>query len=341
MYRAFDVRSFVLVMILSLTGTAAFADDLAVELKLVGYTALTFRSSFSPKTVDTLNSKRQGFMWYPWDLYGMKSNPAALVFNADGSVTMSGDSTKAHGQLVTLVKHTRSPYFVGTGFGGGGYIEAEIKYDPEDVEKYATTSWPAFWALQTEGNIFPGTGDWPNQGPGYLHNIEVDIFEGMKKQPTLWGQTYGACLHEWYGVYKRSCPEGLCDFGMPFTEGQRALPPTKERSQGIMSLPAALRAQTQKKVDLTQYHRYGILWVPATKQAQGYVRFYFDGMQAGPEKRWAKYEGQPPPPAGQPWAYGILDQRHLFLILGTGLRIPMTVKAVTVWQKGNQDNIVN
>jgi hypothetical protein len=59
----------------------------------------------------------------------------------------------------------------------------------------------------------------------------------------------------------------------------------------------------------------------------------------GADRRWTKFDNQPPPPTNQPWAFGRLDQEHLVLILGTGPNEPMTIRSVNVWQASDSNNL--
>src|ERR1039458_6824837 len=96
----------------------------------VGYLIRTFSSTFTPQTVDTAATERPGFQWYNWDFYGFRSDPNAVVINADGSITLNRESGGAGGQLVTAVQDRARDPFVGNSFGGGAYIEAVLKWQP-------------------------------------------------------------------------------------------------------------------------------------------------------------------------------------------------------------------
>ena len=295
--------------------------DIPVVAKQNGYTLKTFYGYFSNKTVDLEKTKKPGYSWYFWDLFGRKADISSVQINDDNSVTLLGDPAKAHGQLVSAVKTANYPHFVGTAFGGGAYIEATIKFDKEAVSNApADSSVPAFWALQLEGDILEGKGQWPGMPRKYIHNIEVDIFESIRNPKNMPENSYGGSLHDWFGIYNKTCGgDGLCQEKMPYREGMRIVP---------------------KDTDFSKYHQYGFLWVPATKETKGKAIFYFDRKQVGPERTWELYTDQPPPPIKKPWAFGIIDQRHLVLILSTGLGQPMSVKDVSVWQKDEKSNLV-
>jgi len=304
--------------VMNLTPVNAFAASAPPEAAQVGYATNTFSSTFTGTTVDLKNTKNRGFKWYLWDLFVPHANPADVVLNSDGTATLLGGSGE-NALLVTAVAYNATNAFAGTAFGGGAYIEAEMKFDPKNGAAAAAAhiwGWPAFWAMQIEGNLV-GSNQWPGQSPDYVHSIETDFFEGMHISPQPKSPGYGGAMHDWYGVRDKTCAN-LCTVNMPFSEGFRVVP---------------------AGTDFTQFHRYGFLWVPATKTSAGYAKFYFDDQQLGPAHEWQLYTDQPPPAANQPWAYGVLDQRHMFLIIGTGRTQPLTVRSVNVWQRNGASNL--
>jgi hypothetical protein len=286
----------------------------------VGYTVNTFSSDFSPTTVDVANSGKPGFSWYPWNLYGRHTNLSAITVNSDNSVTLAGDKTGPNGELITATAADNSAKFVGTAFGGGAYIEAELKFSPDDVARAGTKGWPSFWSLELENSVLSSGSDpqWPGQPQGYKHAVEVDFFEYLYLPYNVPRNIYGAGMHEWYGIQNVTCGRGFCVQHLQKDEPKR---------------------QTPGGTDFTQYHRFGFLWVPATENKSGYARFYFDGKAVGPDRSWTKFTDQPPPPTNQTWAFGRLDQQHQVLILGTGIDEPMTVRTVNVWQASEQNNV--
>jgi hypothetical protein len=284
----------------------------------VGFLIHSFSATFTAETVDTAATQRRGFQWYNWNLYGSSSNLSAVVLNSDRSVTLNGQTGGADGQLVSAVQDSAGDPFVGNSFGGGAYIEAVLKWQPLPTSSTTPSAWPAFWALPLEGNFAPYSDQWPGQPADYVHSTEMDFFEALSGDAGT--DSYGGSMHDWYGIFDETCPPFYCQATLPYQDGQR-------------SVPAG--------TDFTQYHRYGFLWVPATALADGYAQFYFDGVQIGYTYEWQMLTDQPPPPTNQPWAFGIIDQRHLFIILGTGPSQPMTVQSVDVWQAGTSANLVN
>ena len=305
----------------SLNAGNVLADSAPPAAAQVGYTSNTFSSDFvssdlTASIVDKKNTKNRGFKWYLWNLFSAQADPDNVVLNSDGTVTLLGTPAQ-NGQIVTAVTYTGTNSFAGTAFGGGAYFEAEMKFDPKTVEANGgVDNWPAFWALQIEGNV-TGSAQWPGQSSQYIHSVEADFFEAGHYNPLPLESGYGGSLHDWYGVRNKTCGSGLCQAKMTFGDAFRVVP---------------------TGTNFNQFHRYGFLWVPATSSSAGYAKFYFDGQQLGPAQQWTLYANQAPPAEGQPWAFGIIDQRHLFLILGTGKGQPLTIRSVNAWQKGAGSN---
>jgi hypothetical protein len=76
--------------------------------------------------------------------------------------------------------------------------------------------------------------------------------------------------------------------------------------------------------------------------SDGYAQFYFDGVPVGYTYQWQLLPADAtPPPINKPWEFGIIDQEHLYIILGTSPGQPMTVLSVDVWQASTSANLVN
>ena len=83
--------------------------------------------------------------------------------------------------------------------------------------------------------------------------------------------------------------------------------------------------------------------VPATPSKKGGVCYYFDGELQGCDTyaRFANDGSQTPPPAGEPWLYGVIDTDHLLLIMGCTNADPCTITSVQVWQASAANNLAN
>jgi hypothetical protein len=286
-----------------------------------GYTVNTFTSNFTATTVDMNQTHNRGYQWYLLDLFGRQASSSGVKLNADGSVTLVGDSTGAIGALESVVAYRGTNTFVGTAFGGGAYIEAVLHYDPATVTLAHAggkrAPWPAFWGLPMEGNVMLGANQWNGQPAGYIHNVEMDMFEA--DYPTL-PTAYGVGLHDWWGIPKQTCPAGLCVVHF-------------QNPSGVRKPPLG--------TDFKQFHTYGMLWVPATSGSNGSLSAYFDGKLVGATHTWSQFTNQAPSPVGKPWTFGRVDQEHIFFILGTGRGEPLTIQSVNVWQRNASSNMQN
>jgi hypothetical protein len=302
-----------------LAGGSAAASLPPADAAAAGFTQNTL-SAFKPGSIDVDDTKKSGFSWYFYHFYGSQPRRQNIVLNSDGSVTFNGDTTGPNGQLATAAPAKNGAKFVGVAFGGGAYIEAAIKFDPNAARSKISNGWPSFWAMSLE-HLATGAAQWVGKPPGYEQFIEADFFEYDIDGPNLGLNYYGANLHDWYGVYNQTCPgHPFCDSWRDYSDVKTAVSPT---------------------TDFTQYHTYGFLWLPASDSKAGQVQFYFDGSRVGKTITWAKFAHQMDIPDGQPWKFGALDKQHLVLILGTGLGKPMTVGSLNVWQSSNDQNLRN
>jgi hypothetical protein len=260
------------------------------------------------------SSYASGYHWYLWNFFGKMVPAQGATLNIDGSISlMNPNSSNA---VIATAGLGRTPgTFVGRAFGGGGYFEAEIEFDPGTVEH--KEGWPAWWGMSIEHLVDSSKPQWPGQPNGYMHFIEVDPFEYDK--PERAPNEYGAAMRDWFGIYRKTCPE-VCNYTTPY---------------------AASNAAAPIGVNWKTYHDAAMLWVPATRDQDGYISFYFDGLLVGGPYRWRQFTDQAPPVTGStPWRFGIIDQQHIALILGSGSG-PMRVRAVRVWQKEESANLVH
>lgn len=282
-----------------------------------GYKINTFSSYFIESNVDTSDTRKPGFEWYIGKFFGWEpTQPENLeLLNNKPLIIKTGKN--ANFTIATAARVNGSRKWVGQAFGGGGYFEAEIKFNPSDVLKPGSKGWPSFWAMGIEHMANLPEEQWPEQEKGYAHFIEIDILEYLFKEaknPNI----YGANMHDWFGVWKKSCaPKQFCKHSVPYKQ---------------------VRKKVSPDTDFSKFHRYGFLWVPATKETEGWGQFYFDNEPIGSKMTWSIFEDQQPSMQKQPWTFGILDKQHLVLILGTGDNQPMDVRSVRVWQKSNNEN---
>ncbi len=276
-----------------------------------GYLELTFDSALSSDTVDVGQTYASGFDWYVGNFF----NPAPLnpiTFNGRGIATINGSAGNSNLQISTAglkVMGTPASGWVGTAFGGGAYFEASLRFDPALVD--VNNGWPAWWSMSIEHLASLPERQWIGQVPDYWHFSEVDFFE--YDMPQTVPNVFGGTVNEYWGVYNTPS----------WTEN---IFPSYMRK-----LPANAR--------LSDFHRYGCLWVPAKGSSTSKLSWYFDGRKVGTDVAWSHLPDAPPPPV-DPWKFSILDKQHLVLILGSGANQPMTVESVKVWQASPDENLV-
>jgi hypothetical protein len=271
-------------------------------------------STFGPAV--TLNST-----WRPFTFYGSGAQPAGYANqNADGSLYLSGTGHSSGTGVATASQTNTGKNWSGIAFGGGGYFEAVLSFTGQGNGPY-NNGGPGFWALDIEHTSQgPYTVSWPGQPNDSNGNPYDDFFEVDFMEYDAGTYAYQNGIGNWYGY-----------------------PPTKATSNPHQEVGgSAGSVLVPSGTNFAQYHSYGCLWMPATPSTQGYLKFYFDGVQLGDTFYW-NYNNPnnpfPPLPQNNSTAMSGMDGRHLFLILGTGTDQPMTVKSVTVWQASGANNL--
>lgn len=305
-------------LIFVFTGQAYAAGSLPAQAKRLGYIDMTFSSTFSNHNIDTFATEKKGFKWYLWNYFGKNAKPSKLKFNHDHTLTLLGGPTGPNGEIATAASVDDSSQFVGTAFGGGGYFEAELKFDPDDVKKANFVGHPSFWSMAIEHLVGYGNPKGTLNTKRFEHFIEVDFFEYDLKlyQEINIQNVYGGALHDWYGVWKKTCSNGFC---------------------GITT--DSIKKWIPQRTNLNQFHLYGFLWVPATLKHNGYAQYYFDNKPVGNRIKWKELDFNADPRSNKYSPFSILDHQHLVLILGTGIGEPMTVKSVRVFQRNKFDDL--
>ena len=314
------IRFIVVTMFFGFAGgiSGGCAEEIPKQAFSVGYLVNTFSSGFDRGSTDLSSTGNVGSKWYLNNFFGTRINSDSITVNSDHSLTLPGDVVGSNGQIATAAEAKTPTKFVGKAFGGGAYIEARLKFDPESVAASNSRGWPAFWAMALE-HLVGSNEQWEKKPLGYSHFIEVDVFESDIPKSNIGARYYGANLHDWSGIYHTTCTRGpFCDYALPYSVVKRRVP---------------------ENTDFTRYHSYGFLWVPATATKKGYARFYFDGQQVGEETSWEQFIDQQESPDGKPWEFGIIDKQHLVLLLGSGAKQPITISTVNVWQKSDVQNL--
>ena len=287
---------------------------------LAGYNTETFATvaNFSSKNVDMGLTGAAGYQWYFFNFFGYKPSSALSTFNSDGSITVAQYSNSSvDTNIASATQISTAPYYRGTAFGGGAYFEASLAWDQTTVNDVG--AWPAWWTMSIEHLVGMTGQQWTGQTTGYDHFVEPDIMEA----DTLFQKnSYGGDTHDWYGVWNTAACPNYCNVDLSST------------GVFIRSVPAS--------TVFTQYHRYGLLWKPATATTKGSITYFFDGLQVGASTTYSQYTNQAPTPTtATPWTFGIIDKQHMVLILGTGASTPMKVQSVTVWQASAAANMHN
>ncbi len=246
---------------------------------------------------------------FAWNWFG--ETPDTVVTNADGTITIFGNGAGANAALASAKSNTGAPlWFNGAAFGGGGYFEAEFRMSPVSTANLGGKV-PAWWSLDVDHSIENNAlinVQWPGQASNYNHWIEPDFIEYNSSLTNK----YGGAIHDWYGLYS-GAGEAHPSFGSPFTVSG----------------------------DMSSFHKYGFLWIPATASTSGTAQFFYDGAQVGTTVTWSLNNdaGLGPPPSGTQIA-SVLDNRHLMVILGnSGASVQMVVRSVNVWQSTTVNNL--
>jgi hypothetical protein len=292
----------------------------------VGFASNTFHSQFV-NDVDTKDSKGSHFNWYAGKWFTWGPVPvSALQFNAGEGITLLDGGNTANYTIGSATQSKNAAqHWVGTAFGGGGYFEAEIKFDPAMVDSPNAVGFPAWWLEPVEHLADPRTDQWRGEAANFEHFVEVDIFEyNQQKRLGPSPSAYSGATHEWYGVYKQTCPPGFC----------------KVSNYNNLSRFNNFLINVPKGTNFNEFHRYGLLWVPATKTSEGYIQYYFDGTATDDRLSWAQFNDQRGKPGPQAdWTFGVVDRMHMVLILGTGNSQPLAIRSVNVWQKSAAENL--
>jgi len=303
--------------------SAQASGEIPPQAAAVGYKTNTFRATFSKSAIDMDNTGKSGFQWYPWRFFGQPTTPPETIkIGGDGILTLGTDTLGS--SIATGAPTKTASHWVGTAFGGGAYFEAALRFDPDRTAKGKSASWPAFWSMAVEHTAGLSSQHWPGQPPGYMHFAELDFFEYDLRSFSPQNY-YGGALHEWWGIYKTTCPgTGFCGASNAGRGGSNF---------------SNFKVKTPSETDFKSFHRFGVLWVPASPANKGYAQYYFDGAATDDKVSWDQYASQPPSPGAAPWTFGILDKQHLIIVLSTGIGQPMTVGSVLVWQGSTAQNL--
>lgn len=293
------------------------AKALPAAAQAAGFTTKTLETTdFSAATVDMSKTLARGYHWYLWNFFGGSVVPADITFPGGGTISVgAGNGAIASGAIAP-----GRPGFVGRAFGGGGYFEAEFRFKLA-VGDTGAGGWPSWWAMSAEHMWqLPGK-DWPGQVPGYEHFIEIDAFEKFGVAPS--SPDYLTTVHDWYGTFRGTCGK------------ERVFCKASTRyKDNVVTLP--------KGANWNNWHRVGMLWIPASAKRHGQISFWLDGKRVGQIVRYDRYVDQVPPVTiTDRWAFSFVDRQHLVLLFGSSAASPLQVRRVTVWQADATKNLTN
>lgn len=221
--------------------------------------------------------------------------------------------------MATAMPSKNRDGWVGRAFSGGAFFEARIAFNPADINH--EKGWPAFWSIGL-AHLAPNNQDqWPGEVTGYKRFLENDFFEYATAR-FAGRNSYGATLHDWHGIYNKTCASGYCDLNN-----------TKNGGSGFSNFVIT----PARPVNWTEFHTIGQLWVPSKANGEeGYIQNYFDGKLMS-RISWNKSILTAAPPSGRT-VFNIADTSNLVLILSTGENQPMHIDWVHVWQLNSKQD---
>lgn len=269
-------------------------------------------STFNTSTVDNSATYASGFQWYKVNFFGYPAANTTNTFPGDGSIKVKSTTTFQSNTNLATGGSTGGTGWVGTAFGCGFYAEAELKFTAANVN--VANGWPSWWSMAVENFAGLSGLQWTGQTAGYTHYSEDDF---MEYDVANGSASYGSSIVDWYGT-------STC------TGGQNCRVETDQ----FKSLGSSANYST--------YHVYGALWVPATATTNGQIAWYRDGIQVGSTVTYSQFTTQTPPPVAT-WNYGIIDNDHMLLLIGSGTDTgsDIQVDRVTVYQGPGACNITH
>jgi hypothetical protein len=300
---------------------ALAAADIPAPAQQAGYLIRTYGPNPTLVTSTTTTPNTAGL--FDWGFISQDVGGSASV-NSDGSISIVGGGAEGcvcNSQLASATSGGIAGTFKGIAFGGGGYFEAVLKFDGWQHQsvnpKSQAGGWPAFWGMAIEHLDLSLSDQVPGQAAGFENFIEMDFMEYNIENGERNDEVYSGSLINWYGLWKKTCPDSYCT---------------------VQNSYASKIRQLNSGVNFSDYHAYGALWVPATGTSNGYIQWYFDRAPSGQRVMWAKLTNLSTMP---PSRFGIGDLQHLAIMLGTGTQYPMTVSSVSVWQHSSANNLIH
>lgn len=294
-----------------------------------GYQQLTFQTpSWNGSNVDFSATCAPGHSWYFYNYGG--TVPTTANTTVAGGVISVGASGNNYNSTIATVCGLGGQAWRGTAFGGGGYFEATLKWQNGAFD--FTKGWPAWWMGSVEAQTLSVGTLWPGAiqttSPGFKHFPEIDIME-------YFGGDFSEPLN--------CATQTIIDWSGP------------NFSSLVLNAKDSFYCPDAIGTTFASYHKYGLLWIPATASSQGSATYYFDHLPVFQQTWTLLTAADQPPAAGNPWLFGVTDQNpavgpnHFMLELGSGATYtsgsgnttPIVVNDVKVWQLNINDNLYN
>jgi hypothetical protein len=297
-----------------------------------GY-SIVFSDDFTnPQTIDLNAAGNAGFNWYLTHFFNSSSETADHLSISPDGLVLTPTTYTANYNIATAAPANNAQGYVGHVFGGGGYFEARIKFDPTKVN--FSQGFPSFWGQSIEHAANKGASHPEGTPAGFEHFAEDDFWEYDISWATQ--VAYGTAIHDWYGIYTSTCEYG-------YRTGQKGFCDITNAGAGTPYNNFVSTKPDNSTIDWTQWHTIGHLWVPgsAANSYQGYVQNFIDGIAAhagagtfAPLSKigWSGVSYTFSTLENSPAAFSILDDDHLMVILGSGIGQALNVSYVKVWQ---------
>jgi|GEM_PF-2323380 len=252
---------------------------------------LIFDDEFdSISTIDVNHTGADGYKWYVGQYYGSPTATSTMYSVSSGVLTITGCPVAWGSTLQSTEPDSSNGLgYHGTAFSTGSGIYYEARIAMANISTIDTTGHalcPAFWSNDIKGctklsRTMPGN-------PSDFEYIEDDFMEFDPKWGT--GTGYSSTIHDWSGTLTGTVVNNVANTNstLPVTTG----------------------------TDFTQWHTYGVLWVPASAANGwiGYRQAFFDGVPQA-AVCWQGNQTGTYPPSGS-YMFSLEDEDKFDIILG-------------------------
>jgi hypothetical protein len=272
-----------------------------------GLTRCAFFDDFTtPSSVDANNTGAPGYNWYAKNTWPNAPGLAGAQWRAYPPTPAANLSVA--NSVLTIASDWVGGFSMGlstaaSAQNGAGYIGTafngamylEATFAFDPALAAGQGQWPAWWAIPLE--FIAGTVGLGNPF------IELDCFEALPGSGSI---NPIMSLHEW-----------------------------TTQAGSFTNTQATNNSVNLSGADLTQFHKYGTLYIPAASNGgTGLIRRYFDNAHLSNDVTFSPTGPATPgaSPTNPNGTFSIVDSQHLTLILGAGQNWPIHVDSVAVWQ---------